>query len=100
MINFAMRPTSLFLWVIIWPYELLTIKKDRFWFIGKNALQLLGNGLFSGVVGSWWYGKWTWIDYNFFKVSLWLLLSTTSILNSQSCMELARLSTISSPTLL
>jgi len=20
------------------------------------------------LIGSWWYGKWVWVDYNFFKV--------------------------------
>jgi hypothetical protein len=39
-INFSLRPTSLFLWALIWPYELLTKKTGRIGFILINAIQL------------------------------------------------------------
>ena len=32
-LNFSLRPTSLFLWVVIWPYELLLHKKRKLAFI-------------------------------------------------------------------
>lgn len=39
-INFCERPSSLFLWAVIWPYELLTKPTGKIRFIFKNALQL------------------------------------------------------------
>jgi hypothetical protein len=39
-INFSLRPTSLFMWAVIWPYELLTKKSGKIMFVLKNALQL------------------------------------------------------------
>ena len=86
MINFCLRPTSLFLWAVIWPYELLTKKEGKILFIFKNGVQIVINCLFSVFVGSWWYGRWIWIDFNFFKVNL-TLFSITSFLNFQNCME-------------
>lgn len=73
-LNFSLRPTSLFLWVVIWPYELLTKKEGKMKFIFKNALQLIAIGLFSFLVGSLWYNKWIWIDYNFFKVKVFSIV--------------------------
>ena len=40
MVNFSLRPTSLFMWVVIWPYELLTKKDGKILFIFKNAIQM------------------------------------------------------------
>jgi hypothetical protein len=76
MVSFSLRPTSLFMWAVIWPYELWTKKDGRILFIFKNGAQLGLMGLFSMAVGTLWYGKFIWIDYNFFKVSFFLFSTT------------------------
>ena len=68
---FCMRPTSLFFWAIVWPYELLTMKTPfigRVKFIFKNALTLLGMVALSLLVTRWWFGIWQLIEYNFLYV--------------------------------
>ena len=39
-ITFAMRPTSLVIWGIIWPYELFTKKSGKVAFFIKNVVHL------------------------------------------------------------
>ena len=85
-ISFSVRPTCLFLWAVIWPYELFTKKEGKIWFIVKNIIHIFVTCLFSFVVGSWWYGKWVWIDYNFFKVEF-VVCSIIYFTRYQSCTE-------------
>lgn len=68
---FCMRPTSLFFWVVVWPYELLTMKGswgDRIRFVGKNILTLLVMVATSLMVARWWFGSWQFVEYNFVYV--------------------------------
>lgn len=39
-LNFIIRTTSILLWAVIWPYELITIKSNRPRFIFKNLIQM------------------------------------------------------------
>lgn len=81
-VNFSLRPTSLFVWAVVWPYELLTKKEGKILFIFKNGVQLVLTAIFSIIVGSWWYGKLIWVDYNFFKYNVFLKISELYGINS------------------
>lgn len=39
-LNFIIRTTSLLLWAVIWPYELITMKANKIRFIFKNFIQM------------------------------------------------------------
>ena len=39
-ISFAIRPTSIIMWAIVWPYELFTKKSGHFLYILKNIVNL------------------------------------------------------------
>lgn len=39
-LNFIIRTTSILLWAVIWPYELITMKANRIRFIFKNMVQM------------------------------------------------------------
>ena len=64
--------------MVMWPYELLTKKEGKIRFIFKNAVQLILIAAFSVCVGTWWYGKPVWVDFNFFKVKSYLFSTTSS----------------------
>jgi hypothetical protein len=39
-LNFIIRTTSIIVWAVIWPLELVTMKTNRIKFIIKNVLQM------------------------------------------------------------
>lgn len=68
-----MRPTTLFFWAVVWPYELLTMKSTwagRIRFVLKNALTLIAMVVASLLVARWWYGQWHFLEYNFIYVPI------------------------------
>ena len=69
------RPTSIVLWAVVWIYELMFVSADKVRFIVKNfrfmyvmyicRVMLAGLNVF---INSWWYGKLTFVELNFFNV--------------------------------
>ena len=69
------RPTSIVLWAVVWIYELMFVSADKVRFIVKNLrfmyvmyicrVMLAGLNVF---MNSWWYGKLTFVELNFFNV--------------------------------
>ena len=69
------RPTSIVLWAVVWIYELMFVSADKVRFIVKNLrfmyvmyicrVMLAGLNVF---INSWWYGKLTFVELNFFNV--------------------------------
>lgn len=69
---FVVRGTSVMVWMVIWPYELLTMKgglKQRAVFVGKSLLTvsaMLGASVLSTYI---WTGKLQLVEWNFFYVT-------------------------------
>jgi hypothetical protein len=58
-------------WVVIWPYELLTMGgtiQAKIKFIFKNLLTLVMMLALSITISYWWYGSLQLIEYNFVYV--------------------------------
>lgn len=80
LVCFCMRGTSIMFWVLVWPYELLTMPGNmatRLRFILKNLLWVAAMVLSSIFVAYLYYGKPHFVEYNFFYVNM-VLCSITS----------------------
>lgn len=71
--TFCLRGTSIMFWVIVWPYELLSMPGDltaRVRFIIKNLVWVATMVLSSVFLSYLYYGKPYFVEYNFFYVLL------------------------------